>query len=138
MKKYSLLMLVAMVATMSVCLTSCSKDDDQNGKMEFIGSWDGIYDFSFDKNGTVTVERGNEVCSGKWKIESSFPYEDDEYIYGYFLKGSDFSKTNTGGDVTHFNGSWFIGIRNVNEIRIIIRTGTSDDPVWYGQEHSRK
>jgi len=131
------LMLVAMIASISAGFTSCSKDDD-GGKREYIGSWHGIYDFVFEKNGTVTVELGNETCSGKLNFERSAK-GDEEYISKYFFTGSGFSKSSKGNDVTHFNNSWFIGVRNENEIYIVIRRGTTiESTIWYGQNHIRK
>jgi len=79
MKKgiFGILMLVAMVATMSV-FTSCSKDDDLGGGHKpsvLVGTWenDGGSSMVFEKSGVYTYKTGTTTFTGNYEVVSSEP-----------------------------------------------------------------
>lgn len=64
------LMLVAMFATMSVGLSSCSKDDDGGGKASFTGKWkDGdTKTIEFKKDGSFSYVYPQGTTAGSYEV----------------------------------------------------------------------
>lgn len=95
MKKYLQLLFVALIAVMSLSLTSCSKDDEPSGG-DIIGTWKmdsvfgdlGVTEYiKFNKDGsciTVNIDDGSltgnqrvDVVNGEWSRSGDSLFVDD-------------------------------------------------------------
>lgn len=86
MKKYLYLLFVAIFATMSFALTSCSNDDEPSAGGDIVGSWENVTDWAtglgkqyvkFESDGTYyeineyPSDGEVEVLKGKWKKDGN-------------------------------------------------------------------
>lgn len=86
MKKYLYLLFVALFATMSFALTSCSNDDEPSAGGDIVGSWENVTDWAtligkqyvkFESDGTYyeineyASDGEVEVLKAKWKKDGN-------------------------------------------------------------------